>query len=43
VVPSKEQWTVLVMGLKNGDAIFQRMMEWVLRYIACADAYIDDV
>ncbi len=28
--PGTKQWTVLVMGLKNGDAIFQRMMEWVL-------------
>ena len=26
-----KQWSVLVMGLKNGGAIFQRMMEWVLR------------
>ena len=24
------QWTVLVMGLKNAAAQFQRMMEWVL-------------
>jgi hypothetical protein len=38
-----KQWTVLVMGLKNGGAIFQRMMEWVLRGIECASVYIDDV
>ena len=37
------QWTVLVMGLKNGGAIFQRMMEWCLEGIECADVYIDDV
>ena len=37
------QWTVLVMGLKNGGAIFQRMMEWVLHGIECVDVYIDDV
>ena len=38
-----KQWTVLVMGLKNGGAIFQRVMEWVLRDLPCADVYIDDV
>ena len=37
------QWTVLVLGLKNGGAIFQRMMEWVLQGLECADVYIDDV
>ena len=37
------QWTVLVMGLKNGGAIFQRMMEGVLQGIECADVCIDDV
>jgi hypothetical protein len=26
-----KQWTVLVMGLKIGRAIFQRMMAWVLK------------
>ena len=38
-----KQWTVLVMGLKNGGAIFQRMMEWVLEGIPSANVYIDDV
>ena len=38
-----KQWTVLVMGLKNGGAIFQRMMEWVLRGVESASVYIDDV
>ena len=31
------------MGLKNGGAIFQRMMEWILGKKECADPYIDDV
>ena len=37
------QWTVLAMGLKNGGAIFQRMMEWVLRDIPFVSVYVDDV
>ena len=37
------QWTVLVMGLKNAAAQFQRMMEWSLQEQPGADAYIDDV
>ena len=37
------RWKVLVMGLRNGNAIFQRMMEHVLRDIPYADAYVDDV
>ncbi len=31
------------MGLKNGNAMFQRMMEWVLRDIDNADPYVDDI
>ncbi len=37
------QWKVLVMGLKNGNAMFQRMMECVLRDIENADPYVDDI
>jgi hypothetical protein len=37
------RWKVLVMGLKNGNAIFQRVMEHVLRNEDCADPYVDDV
>ena len=37
------RWKVLVMGLKNGNAIFQRVMEEVLRDIDCADPYVDDI
>ena len=37
------QWKVLVMGLKNGNAMFQRMMEWVLREHDNADPYVDDI
>jgi putative transposase len=37
------QWKVQVMGLKNAGAQFQRMMEWVLRDLDCADPYIDDI
>ena len=37
------RWKVLPMGLKNGNAIFQRVMDWVLRDQGCANAYIDDV
>ena len=38
-----KQWKVLVMGLKNGCAQFQKMMEWILKECDPADAYIDDV
>ena len=37
------QWKVLVMGLRNGNAIFQRVMEFVLKDIPNADAYVDDI
>ena len=32
-----------MMGLKNGNAIFQRVMEEVLGGLDFADAYVDDV
>jgi hypothetical protein len=37
------QWNVLVLGMKNASAQFQRMMEWVLRNHPYAQAYIDDI
>ena len=37
------RWRVLVMGLKNGNAIFQRVMEDVLKDLDHADPYVDDV
>ena len=36
-------WKVMPMGLKNAPAIFQRIMEYVLRDLPFADPYIDDV
>ena len=38
-----QQWTVVVMGLKNAGIQFQRMMEWVLRDLPASDPYMDDV
>ena len=37
------RWKVLVMGLRNGNAIFQRVMEEVLKDLDFADPYVDDV
>ena len=38
------QWRVLPQGVKNGPAIFQRVVEWVLREVAdVADPYFDDI
>ena len=36
------QWHVVSMGIKNGPAIFQRVMDHVLQGLDCADVYIDD-
>jgi hypothetical protein len=37
------QLKVLVMGLKNGNAMFQRMMQWVLQDLENAEPYNDDI
>ena len=37
------QWKVMPMGAKNGNAAFQRMMDWALRDLDCADPFVDDV
>jgi hypothetical protein len=31
------------MGAKNGNAAFQRMMDWILKDLDCADPFVDDV
>jgi len=36
------QWKVLPMGVKNGTAIFQRLMDTELKDFEFADPYIDD-
>ena len=37
------QWKVMPMGVKNGNAAFQRMMEWILKDIPNANPFVDDV
>ena len=37
------QWKVVPMGIINGNAIYQRMMEWELDEFVFADSYVDDV
>ena len=37
------QWKVMPMGAKNGNAAFQRMMEWVLKDFDFAWPFVDDV
>ncbi|MEY3326287.1 MAG: hypothetical protein RL044_240, partial [Actinomycetota bacterium] len=37
------QFTVMPMGIKNGPAMFQRMISWVLRDVPSAVVYVDDV
>ena len=34
---------MIPMGIKNGPAMFQRMISWILRELPFAVAYIDDV
>ena len=39
-----KQWCVVVMGLKNGVSIFQRVVEWCLREVDdIASPYVDDI
>ena len=37
------QWKILPMGVKNGLAMFQRMIQWALRETPRAIVYVDDV
>ena len=37
------QWKVMPMGVRNGNAQFQRVMEWVLKDPPYADVYVNDV
>jgi hypothetical protein len=37
------QWKVMTMGAKNGNAAFQRMMDWILKDLECATPFVDDV
>ena len=38
------QWRVMPQGIKNGQAVFQRVVEWVLRSVSdVADPYFDDI
>ena len=38
-----KQWKVLVMGLKNAGAQFQRVMEYITRGLPNVSIYIDDI
>ena len=37
------QWRVMPMGINNGPAIFQQVMDRVLQGCDCVDVYIDDI
>ena len=37
------QWTVLPMGIKQAPALFQRLVNWILRDVPRARAYVDDI
>ena len=38
------QWKVVPMGVKNGNVVFQRMMENLLGHMQdCADPFVDDI
>ena len=45
LVPGKGiyQWCAMSMGVKNGNAQFQQMMEWLLLDLPFADYYVDDI
>ena len=39
-----KQWCVVVMGLKNGVAIFQRVIDYCMRDVLdVANPYVDDI
>ena len=38
-----ERWKVMPMGVKKGNALFQRMTEDVLRDLDCAHLFVDDI
>ena len=40
---NRYHWRAIPMGMKNGPAIFQRVMVHVLQGLDCADVHIDDV
>ena len=43
-LPGKRyQWRVMPMAIKNGPAIFQRVMDHILKGLYCADVYIGDI
>ena len=37
------QWSVLLMGVKNGPAMVQEMITWILRELPQVMVYIDDL
>ena len=39
----RHQWRVMPMGINNGPAIFQQVMDHVLQGLDCRDIYIDDI
>ncbi|CAI5933361.1 unnamed protein product [Closterium sp. NIES-65] len=41
--PIRYEWLFMPFGLRNASAIFQRVMDSVLRGLECAACYIDDV
>ena len=41
VAGKRYQWGVMATGIKNGPALFQRVMDHVLQGLHCADVYMD--